>query len=163
MTTHAYIADLSRERREVTHRTGVSLSTSAVVAVCGAHGSGSELRCFGLRRLAEVWERMGQHVDCSGCRTEVRRLLADHKSPAQSERLAALERWVAQHPLRGSDDTLKAEAQRRRMETRRRREREARAANPLCACGRPKVKDKAICGAEACALRRAIEVRRGIR
>ena len=172
MTVHAYIADLNRERVTGTASTGQEWEIdNALVAVCGEHigrrvnggRAAEELRCFGLRRLATIWPLAGHNVDCPACRAEVRRLLGDRTDPEREARIAALTQWAEANPLRGADDSLEAEAQRRRMETRRRRERAARAANPLCACGRPKVKDKSVCGAEACALRRAIEVRRGIR
>lgn len=162
-TAHAYIADLSRERRN----TPGSASVYAIVAVCGLECTGADargdIRCFGLRRLPEVWERAGHNVTCPACRGEVRRLLAQRESPERMARVAALSAWARLHPDGSRTDTLLAEAQRRRVETQRRRKRAQQAANPLCACGRPKVKGKAICGAEACALRRAIEVRRGIR
>ena len=138
MTVHAYIADLNRERREVTHRTGVSLTTSAVVAVCGApEGTGSELRCFGLRRLATIWPLAGHNVTCPACRAEVRRLLGERTDPEREARIAALTRWAEVNPDGARTDTLKAEAQRRRVETQRRKERAARAAQQVAVRGDP--------------------------
>ena len=122
-TSHAYIADLNRERPTNANRA----DAIALRAVCGgAYTGGEEFRCFGLRRLAEVWAKAGHNVNCPACRAEVRRLLAGRSDPAHEERIAALGRWADQHQLRGSDDTLRAEAQRRRMVARRHRARAAR-------------------------------------
>ena len=132
MTTHAYIADLARERRTTTSITGQTITTgSAFTGVCGAHitlNAAEGTRCFGLRRLALYWPLQGHHVDCPACRAEVRRLLGERTDPEQEARIAALTQWAEAHPLRGADDSLEAEAQRRRMETRRRKERMERAA-----------------------------------
>lgn len=164
MTVHAYIADLNRERREVTHRTGVSLTTSAVVAVCGApEGTGSELRCFGLRRLATIWPLAGHNVTCPACRAEVRRLLGERTDPEREARIAALGRWVEANPDGARTDTLKAEAQRRRVETQRRKERAARAAavpervQGVCEfCGgEAQAAHDYVCTATACRIKRA--------
>lgn len=137
MTTHAYIADLPRARREYEppHNGAMLTTQTAFIVACGewirSHSVSEQagaVRCFGLRRLAEVWERTGHNVDCSVCRAEVERILAGRTDPAHEDRIAALTAWVEANPLRGADDTLKAEAQRRRMETQRRMERAARAA-----------------------------------
>lgn len=126
MTTHAYIADLNRERPSLPNRA----EALAMVGVCGVqYGRGcDDLRCFGLRRLALYWPLQGHHVDCPACRSEIRRLLSERTDPEREARIAALTEWAEANPLRGADDSLKAEAQRRRMETQRRKERAARAA-----------------------------------
>ena len=140
MTVHAYIADLNRERVTGTASTGQEWEIdNALVAVCGEHigrrvnggRAAEELRCFGLRRLATIWPLAGHNVDCPACRAEVRRLLGDRTDPEREARIAALERWANQHPDSSRTDTLKAEAQRRRVETQRRKARAARAASRL--------------------------------
>jgi len=115
-TAHAYIADLNRERPTNANRA----EAVALLGVCGApERDGSELRCFGLRRLATVWPAQGHNVTCPACRAEVRRLLAGRSDPAHEERIAALGRWVAQHPdARGLAELRShaADVQRRRDE-----------------------------------------------
>lgn len=110
MTTHAYIADLNRERRQITHTTGATLTYDAVVAVCGVHDRSQELRCFGIRRLPEVWPNAGHHVTCPACRSEIRRLLSQRESPERRARIAALSAWAQAHPLESAKGDLKAKA-----------------------------------------------------
>lgn len=128
MTTHAYIADLNRERPSLPNRA----DAVATVGVCGVqYGRDDDLRCFGLRRLATIWPLAGHHVDCPACRAEVRRLLGERTDPEREARIAALTRWAEVNPDGARTDTIKAEAQRRRVETQRRKARAARAAGRL--------------------------------
>lgn len=161
MTVHAYIADLNRERPSSPNRA----EAVAMVGVCGVqYGRGcDDLRCFGLRRLATVWPIAGHSVDCPACRAEVRRLLGERSDPEREARIAALGRWVEANPDGARTDTLKAEAQRRRVETQRRKERAARAAavpervQGVCEfCGgEAQAAHDYVCTATACRIKRA--------
>lgn len=69
--------------------------------VCGEEwdrDNGSELRCFGLRRLAATWPRNGHRVTCLRCRKRVEACL--NRQPRDGAWIAALETKVA-HAHRG--------------------------------------------------------------
>jgi hypothetical protein len=95
-TCHAYIAELARPERMTTYDAdGTALgATDRFRAACGevvtmrnSNANRTDLRCFGLRRLAATWPVNSCHVTCPECRRTVRGLLADR---ADTPEVAAL-------------------------------------------------------------------------
>ena len=175
MTTHAYIADLNRERREVESSTGQVIVTHvACTAVCGTHLTDRddlEVRCFGLLRLRTIWPLAGHHVTCPGCRSEIRRLLAERDSPEREERVRALTKWAAEHPLACSKGDFEARAELERQRAYRAAKRKERAARLKLAppadrtrcryCEAPMRSSKhTTCGRGTCRARLATELRK---